>query len=55
MNIDRQKDKYKKIREWEQTIKKYPDMSPFVLLKLSMIWHGVVLTERALDRLQAPD
>jgi len=30
----------------------YPDFSPFVLLKLSMIWHGVVLSESALMHLQ---
>lgn len=46
---------YQKIREWEQACRTYPDLSPFVLLKLSMVWHGVALTERALDRLQAPD
>lgn len=55
MNMDMQKERYKKIGEWEQTMAEYPKMSPFVLLKLSMIWHGVALTERALDRLQAPD
>ena len=55
MNTDEQKDKYKKIKEWEQMMVKYPKMSPFVLLKLSMIWHGVELTESALDRLQEPD
>ncbi|MEG2221940.1 MAG: hypothetical protein RRY95_04340 [Oscillospiraceae bacterium] len=32
----------------------YPDFSPFVLRKLSMIYHGVVLTERALRQLQSP-
>lgn len=55
MTIYEQNDNNKKIKEWEQTMVKYPELSPFVLLKLSMIWHGVVLTERALDRLQAPD
>lgn len=46
---------YKKIREWEQLCGKYPDLSPFILLKLSMVWHGVVLSEQALERLQKPD
>ena len=53
MNI--QDNKYKKVREWEQLQREYPTISPFVLLKLSMIWHGVALTERAMDRVQAPD
>lgn len=55
MNIQNHKETYKKVREWEMAGRNYPGMSPFVLLKLSMIWHGVVLTERALDRLQEPD
>lgn len=46
---------YKKIREWEQLCGKYPDLSPFILLKLSMVWHGVVLSGQALERLQKPD
>lgn len=33
----------------------YPGVSPFVLLKLSMIWHGAVLTESALIRLQSDE
>jgi hypothetical protein len=45
----------KKRKEWERICREYPDLSPFVLLKLSMVWHGVVLTETALDRLQEPD
>ena len=53
MNI--QDNKYGKVREWEQLQREYPTISPFVLLKLSMIWHGVALTERAMDRVQAPD
>ncbi len=44
-----------KRKEWEAACKQNPDMSPFVLLKLSMVWHGVKLTEKALDRLQEPD
>ena len=46
---------YSKIREWEELCRKYPDVSPFVLLKLSMVWHGAVLTDRALTRLQEDD
>ena len=41
--------------EWEKACREYPDLSPFVLLKMSMVWHGAVLTEAALDRLQEPD
>ena len=41
--------------EWEQACRKWPDLPPFVLLKLSMTWHGAVLSEQALDRLQEPD
>lgn len=41
--------------EWEQACARWPELSPFVLLKLSMTWHGAVLSERALDRLQEPD
>ncbi len=33
----------------------YPDMSPLVLLKISMVWHGARLSARALARLQRPD
>lgn len=44
-----------KIKEWERLCGKYQQVSPFVLLKLSMIWHGVKLTERALSRLQEND
>ncbi len=44
-----------KIHEWEELCRKYPAVSPFVLLKLSMVWHGVKLTDRALSRLQEPD
>lgn len=32
----------------------YPDFSPYVLLKLSMVRHGVVLSDGALDQLQSP-
>ncbi len=41
--------------EWEQACRKWPDLPPFVLLKLSMTWYGAVLSEQALDRLQEPD
>ena len=41
--------------EWEQACAKWPELSPFVLLKLSMTWHGAVLSDQALDRLQEPD
>ncbi len=41
--------------EWEKACREYPDLSPFVLLKMSMVWHGAVLTEATLDRLQEPD
>ena len=55
MHSENLKDTYRKTKEWEQLMVNDLSVSPFVLLKLSMIWHGVVLTERALDRLQAPD
>jgi hypothetical protein len=45
----------KKREEWEKLCRTYPDLSPFVLLKISMVWYGAVLTETALDRLQEPD
>ena len=45
----------RKQAEWEQACSRWPKLSPFVLLKLSMTWHGAVLSERALDRLQEPD
>lgn len=45
----------RKQAEWEQACARWPELSPFVLLKLSMTWHGAVLSERALDRLQEPD
>ena len=44
-----------KTQEWRRLCAEYPDMSPFVLLKISMVWHGARLGERALERLQAPD
>ena len=55
MHSENLKDTYRKTKEWAQLMVNDLSVSPFVLLKLSMIWHGVVLTERALDRLQAPD
>lgn len=44
-----------KTQEWRRLCAEYPDMSPFVLLKISMVWHGARLSGRALERLQAPD
>lgn len=38
----------------EQLAAAYPAISPFVILKLDMVHRGVVLTDRALDRLQSP-
>lgn len=32
----------------------YPDISPYVLLKLSMVCHGVLLSRGALEQLQSP-
>ena len=43
-----------KYEELEQLRSKYPDFSPFVLLKLSMIRYGARLTDAALDRVQDP-
>ena len=46
---------YKTKRELlENTCAANPDLSPFVILKLSMLCDGVLLSERALDHLQAP-
>ncbi|MDR3280241.1 MAG: hypothetical protein LBT23_07000, partial [Synergistaceae bacterium] len=42
-----------KLSELEKAIIRYPDVSPFVILKLSMILHGVELTPRALDEVQS--
>lgn len=44
-----------KAAEWRRLCAEYPDMSPLVLLKISMVWHGARLTARALARLQRPD
>lgn len=44
-----------KTQEWRRLCGQYPDMSPFVLLKISMVWHGARLSAAALARLQAPD
>lgn len=44
-----------KTGEWRRLCMEYPDMSPFVLLKISMVWHGARLSARALARLQRPD
>ena len=46
---------YDKIREFQAACARDADVSPMVILKLSMVLHGVRLTDRALDRLQAPD
>lgn len=43
-----------KLEELTHLRETYPDFSPFVLLKLSMVWHGAVLSERALMQLQSP-
>lgn len=44
-----------KTQEWRRLCGQYPDMSPFVLLKISMVWHGARLSAAALARLQVPD
>ena len=44
-----------KTAEWRRLCAEYADMSPFVLLKISMVWHGARLSDRALERLQRPD
>lgn len=49
MKNERKREELARLRE------AYPDFSPFVLLKLSMVWHGAVLSERALIRLQSPE
>ena len=43
-----------KWEEIQELLSRFPDFSPYVLLKLSMIRNGVVLSEGALDRLQSP-
>lgn len=43
-----------KLEELENLRVKYPELSPFVLLKLSMIRYGARLTESALDKVQEP-
>lgn len=43
-----------KREEMEAVLERDPDFSPFVLLKLSMVRYGAVLTEAALDKLQSP-
>ena len=43
-----------KREELQRLAEAYPDFSPYVLLKLSMVCHGVILSEEALDRLQSP-
>jgi hypothetical protein len=39
--------------ELERMISRYPDVSPFVILKLDMIRRGAVLTPRAMDEVQS--
>ena len=41
-----------KREEWEQACSDYPELSPFTLLKLSMVRYGAVLSPNALSRLQ---
>ena len=43
-----------KREEWEQACSDYPELSPFTLLKLSMVRYGAVLSPNALSRLQDP-
>lgn len=43
-----------KYNELQRAKADYPDMSPFVLLKLSMICNGVILTDQALSKVQEP-
>lgn len=40
--------------EWAQACADYPDLSPFTLLKLSMVRYGAELSRGALERLQDP-
>lgn len=44
-----------KSQEMEQLLKKYPDMSPYVLLKISLIRYGAILTKSAETRLMEKD
>lgn len=48
-------EKYRNYREYQTLKEKYPSFSPFVLLKLSMILSGAVLTQSALEHLQTPE
>ena len=44
-------------RKWEElqeACSRYPEFSPFVLLKLSMVRYGALLTPAALDQVQGP-
>lgn len=43
-----------KLEEMEEALVRYPDFSPYILLKLSMVRYGAVLTDAALDQLQSP-
>ncbi|MDD2496358.1 MAG: hypothetical protein PHE29_14365 [Tissierellia bacterium] len=43
-----------KYYELQRTKADHPFLSPFVILKISMICYGVVLTERALNKVQEP-
>ena len=40
--------------EWAQACADYPDLSPFTLLKLSMVRYGAELSRGALERLRHP-
>lgn len=44
----------RKREELEESCVRYPDFSPFVLLKLSMVRYGAQLTDAALNQLQSP-
>lgn len=41
--------------QWRRLCSENPGMSPFVLLKISMVWHGARLSAAALARLQEGD
>lgn len=45
---------YTKYEELQRIKEQHPTLSPFVILKLSMICKGVVLTEAALNKVQEP-
>lgn len=43
---------YKKTRELEALGARYPEVSPFILLKISMVRHGAVLSPRVIEAVQ---